>query len=68
MSATSASSAAVSIDPLDLPPGVQVAVPKPDMAELAAPPDQEQPAEKRPESAAERWLNWQFKLLSGVNT
>lgn len=67
MSATSASSAAVSIDTLGLPTGDQVAASKPDMAELAVPPDQEQPAEKRPESPAERWLNWQCKMLSGVN-
>ena len=67
MSVNSASSAAVSIDTLGLPTGDQATASKPDMAELAAPPEQELENEKRPESAAERWLDWQCRMLSGVN-
>ena len=67
MSVNSASSAAVSIDTLGLPAGNQAAASNPDMADLVAPPEQQQVTEKRPESAAERWLDWQCKMLSGVN-
>ncbi len=67
MSATRASSAAVSIDPLGPPgefappgPGVRVTVQE-------GAPKQEQVAEKPAESVAERWLDWQCRMLSGVN-